>query len=51
MATALEAPIASEITLVATVLALSATISIPSMLLLGLPIAVAVHMLEDTFVA
>ena len=51
MASALEAPIASEITLIATVLALSATFPIPSMLLLGLPVVVAVQMLEDIFVA
>lgn len=51
MATALEAPIASEITLMATMLALSATFPIPSMLLLGLPVAIAVQMMEDLFVA
>lgn len=47
----LEAPIASEITLVATALALSATLPIPSMLLLGLPVVLAIQMLEDMFVA
>ncbi len=45
----LEAPIASEITLVATALALSATLPIPSMLLLGLPVVLAIQMLEDMF--
>jgi hypothetical protein len=48
MASALEAPIASEITMFATLLALSAA---SKLFLVGLPVVVALEMLEELFVA
>ena len=51
MASSLEAPIVSELSLMATALALSASLPISPMLLLGLPAVIAVQMLEELFVA
>lgn len=48
MASALEAPIASEITMVATLLALTAT---SKLFLIGIPVVVAMELLEELFVA